>query len=299
MAKISFQSAPFGANNPSPLLNDFHTFRQRYLCSPLSGIIVSISANMSQSLSGKIAIVTGGSRGLGRGIALELAKRGANVAITFNSATAEADRVADEVRHLGREAIVVQARGNDREAPARIVAAVVEKWGHIDVIINNAGAGDDALLEDLTHELWDKIFETNLTLPTFLLKAALPHLGSTPRVVNISSVAARTGPAYMSAYAASKAALEGITRVWARELGQKHNLTANCVNPGPIATDMWLRDSEPAVLQAAEVGIKATPAAPRIAEVDEIAQIVAFLSEGASRWSTGSVVNANGGLTFV
>lgn len=179
------------------------------------------------------------------------------------------------------------------------MAAAVQKFGHIDVIVNNAGAGDDALLSDLTHDLFDKVMDANLRMPTFILKEALPHLGKAPRIVNVSSVAARAGTAYMTAYAASKAALEGATRVWASELGQKYNATVNCINPGPIATDMWLRDTDAEVLAVWDEKMKETPAAPRIATVDDVAQIVAFLCEEASRWSTGSVVNANGGLLFV
>jgi 3-oxoacyl-[acyl-carrier protein] reductase len=254
---------------------------------------------MAQSLLDKVAIVTGGSRGLGAGIAWELAKRGVNIVITYNSAKAEADKVAKSIEDLGREVIVVHGRGTDRNAPEQIVAAAVKKWGHIDIIVNNAAAGDDALLQDLTHELWDNLLDTNLRMPTWLVKESLPHFGPAPRIVNISSVAARAGTAYMSAYAASKAALEGITRVWAAELGQKYNLTVNCVNPGPIATDMWLRDTEATVRADWDGTMKSTPAAPRIATPDDIAQIVAFLCEEGSRWSTGSTVNANGGLVFV
>ncbi|KAI5461028.1 putative gluconate 5-dehydrogenase [Mariannaea sp. PMI_226] len=254
---------------------------------------------MNNSLEGKVAIVTGSSRGLGAGIARELARRGANVVLTYNSARTEADKVAQSISDLGREAVVIQGQGTDRSAPERIVAAAVKKFGRIDIIINNAGAGDDALLEDLTHDLWDKLYDTNVRMPAFLVKESLPHLGPAPRIVNISSVAARAGSHYMSAYASSKAALEGITRVWAHELGHKYNATVNCVNPGPIATDMWLRDTDPSVLEEWDAKKKETPAAPRIATVDDVAQIVAFLSEEASRWSTGSVVNANGGLIFV
>ncbi|KAH7007496.1 putative gluconate 5-dehydrogenase [Ilyonectria destructans] len=254
---------------------------------------------MSESLQDKVAIVTGGSRGLGAGIAKELARRGSNIVITYNSSKFEAEKIAASITDMGRGAIVVQAKGTDRSAPERIIAATVEKWGRVDIIINNAGTGEDALLEDLTHEQWDKQFDTNLRLPTFLVKAALPYFGPAPRIVNISSISARAGTAYLGAYAATKAALEGITRVWAYELGQKYNATVNCVNPGPIATDMWLRDTEPGILAEYESKIKETPAAPRIATVDDIAQIVAFLSEEASRWSTGSVVNANGGMVFV
>jgi len=172
----------------------------------------------------------------------------------------------------------------------------VERWGHIDIIINNAGTGDDCLLQDMTHELWDKTLDCNLRFPTFLVKEALPHLGSKPRIVNISSVIARMGGSWTTAYCATKAALEGVTKVWALELGQKYGATVNCVNPGPVATDMWLRDTAPEVLEEWDTKMKETPAAPRIADVDDIAQIVAFLSEEGSRWSTASTINANGGM---
>ena len=254
---------------------------------------------MSASLLDKTAIVTGASRGLGKGIAIELAKRGANIVITYNAASKEAESVSKAIEDLGSKVIVVHGPGTDPNTPQAVVRAAVEAFGKIDIIVNNAGTGDDCLLKDLTHELYDKILATNLKLPAFLLKAALPHLGASPRVVNISSIAARAGPSYMTAYASSKAALEGATRVWASELGKDYNVTVNCVNPGPIATDMWLRDTEQAVLDEWDVKMKETPAAPRIATVDDVAQIVAFLCEEGSRWCTGSVVNANGGLLFV
>ena len=252
-----------------------------------------------QSLKGRVAIVTGGSRGIGAGIATELSKRGANVLITYNSASVQAEEVISKIKSFGSEAIGVQASGSDRDSPRRIVAAAVERWGHIDIIINNAGAGDDCLLQDMTHELWDKILDCNLRFPTFLVKEAMPHFGTAPRIVNVSSVIARMGGSYSTAYCATKAALEGVTKVWALELGHKYGATVNCVNPGPVATDMWLRDTDPEVLKEWDTKMKETPAAPRIAEVDDIAQVVAFLSEEASRWSTGSTVNANGGLCFV
>lgn len=252
-----------------------------------------------KSLQGKNAIITGGSRGIGAGVALELGKRGANVLITYNKASAQASEIINQLKGLGVDAEGIQASGSDRDSPRRIVAKVVEKWGHVDIIINNAGAGDDALLQDLTHELWDKIIDCNLRFPTFLVREAIPHFGAAPRIVNVSSVIARMGGSYTTVYCATKAALEGVTKVWAQELGQKYNATVNCVNPGPVKTDMWLRDTEQAVLDEWETKMKEIPAGARIAEVDDIAQIVAFLSEEASRWSTGSTVNANGGLCFV
>ncbi|KAJ6086809.1 hypothetical protein N7467_005723 [Penicillium canescens] len=256
-------------------------------------------ASTFKSLQDRVAIVTGGSRGIGAGIAIELGKRGANVLITYNQASTQAKAVISQLQTLGVSAEGVQASGSDRGSPQRIVAKAVETWGHIDIIINNAGTGDDALLSDLTHELWDKVLDCNLRFPTFLLKEAMAHFGTAPRIVNVSSVIARMGGSYSTAYCATKAALEGVTKVWAQELGQKYGATVNCVNPGPVKTDMWLKDTEQTVLDEWDAKMNEIPAGARIAEVDDIAQIVAFLSEEGSRWSTGSTVNANGGLCFV
>ena len=174
----------------------------------------------------------------------------------------------------------------------------MQKWGHIDIIIINTGIGDDCLLKDMNHELWDRIFDCNLRFPTFLVKESLSHLGISPRIVNVARVIARMGGSYTTAYCATKAALEGITKVWALKLGQEYHLTVNCVNPGPVATDLRLKDTDPAVLEVFDTKVKETPAAPRIENVGDIAQIVACLSEEESRWSTGSTVNANGSFVF-
>jgi NAD(P)-dependent dehydrogenase (short-subunit alcohol dehydrogenase family) len=254
---------------------------------------------MSKTLAGRIAIVTGGSRGIGAGIALELAIRGANILITYNAAFALATATIAQLHAQGVEAIAVQASGSDRTALQRIVAAARQKWGRIDIIINNAAAGDACLLENLTPEIWEKIHDSNLRFPTFLVQAALPLLGASPRIVNISSVMARMGGQYSSAYCASKAGLEGITKVWAAELGHKYGATVNCVNVGPTATDMWNSYEDLAAVAEWTIRVKQTPAAPRIATVDDIAQIVGFLTEERSRWTTGSTVNANGGMCFV
>lgn len=255
----------------------------------------------SQSLAGKSAIVTGASRGLGAAIATELAKRGASILITYNSARDDAQKIAEEIQQLGNQAVIVQAGSSDRETPSRVVQAAVENFGKIDIMVNNAGLATDCALQNVTQEFWDEIYDVNVRLPTFLMQAALPHLGPAPRIVNISSIAARAGYNSTSVYSSSKAALEGLTRAWAAELGQKYNATVNCVNPGVIATkENWVDEvGDPGDVQYWEALIKGTPAAPRIGTTDDVAQIVAFLCEERSRWCTGSVVNANGGLVPV
>lgn len=254
---------------------------------------------IARTLAGRNAIVTGGSRGIGAGIALELGKLGANVLITYEKATQAAEETVRLIKDFGVDAIALQASGLEAESPEKIVKAVVEKWGKVDIIVNNAGIGDDILLQDLSEDELDRHLAINLKMPIFLTKAAIPHFGQAPRIVNVSSVSARMGGEYGTAYCASKAALEGATKVLAVEIGQKYNATVNCVNPGPVDTDLWRRTA-PEVRQYWETEkAKDTPAAARIGTVDDVAQIVMFLCHEQSRWCTGSTICANGGMLFV
>ncbi|KAF9639252.1 gluconate 5-dehydrogenase [Lasiodiplodia theobromae] len=254
----------------------------------------------TRTLQGKVAIVTGGSRGIGRGIALELANRGANVLITYASSKAQAEEVTREIRALGVDSIAVAAAGTDRTAPQAIVKAVADKWGTIDIIVNNAATGGEFGLLETTTELFETQTTVNLWFPLFLIKEAVPYFGPAPRIVNMSSIYARSGHSGCLVYSACKGAMESATRSLARELGHKYNATVNCVNPGPVNTDLWAKAVEtPEAQKFWEAAIQDTPAAPRVAEVDDVAQIIAFLCEERSRWTTGSVVNANGGMLFV
>ncbi|OJJ98614.1 hypothetical protein ASPACDRAFT_1857134 [Aspergillus aculeatus ATCC 16872] len=254
-----------------------------------------------KSLQGKNAIITGASRGIGRGIAHELAHRGANILLTYQSAHAQAEEVvSDLIQRQGVDALAVQAEGSDIDAPSRIVRAAVERWGGtIDIIVNNAGARDDYAFEEMSHAAWEAQLATNLRFPVFLIKEATPYFGKAPRIVNFSSSYARDGHPGCAAYVAAKGAIESLTRSLATELGHKYNATVNCVSPGPVDTELWQRSiSDAEVRKDWERVVKSTPAAPRVADVDDIAQVVAFLVEEGSRWVTGSVVNANGGLLF-
>ncbi|KAH8693057.1 dehydrogenase with different specificitie [Talaromyces proteolyticus] len=254
---------------------------------------------MSKSLAGRNAIVSGGSRGIGKGIALELAKRGANVLITYEKSAKAAEGVVEQIEKLGTKGMALQASCLDIKSPGKIVKALVEAWGKIHIIINNAGIGDDIFLEDLTESDFDRHIIINVRMPIFLVKAAMQFFGEAPRIVNVSSIMARVGSPQATAYTASKSALEGVTKVLAIELGHKYGATVNCVNPGPVETDMWLQtDKDVRDMWEANKAAE-TPAAPRIGTVDDIAQIVAFLSEEQSRWTTGSTVCANGGMVCV
>jgi NAD(P)-dependent dehydrogenase (short-subunit alcohol dehydrogenase family) len=160
---------------------------------------------------------------------------------------------------------------------------------------NSAALGIDANLDEVTEELFQTHFDTNVKGPIFLTKAVIPHIAKGGRVVFVSSAAARLGVAGQTVYGATKAANESCARVWAKELGQSHGITVNCVNPGPVATDQW-QESDDQFRQDMQPLIESTPAAARIAEVDDIAPLVAFLCTDDARWATGSVLCANGGL---
>lgn len=146
------------------------------------------------SLTNKVAIVTGGSRGIGAGIAKELAKRGAKVLLTYGSAAKAADDVVSAIKSAGGEAVALKADCMDKEAPAMVIKKTVEAFdGGIDIIVNNAGAGDECYLKDVTYEHYDKVFTTNVRFPMFLVKESLPYLRKGGRIVNIGSVVSREG----------------------------------------------------------------------------------------------------------
>lgn len=146
------------------------------------------------SLTNKVAIVTGGSRGIGAGIAKELANRGAKVLLTYASASKAADDVVNAIKTAGGEAIAIQADCMNKESPAMVIRKTVEAFdGGIDIIINNAGAGDECYLKDVTYEHYDKVFTTNVRFPMFLVKESLPYLRKGGRIVNIGSVVSREG----------------------------------------------------------------------------------------------------------
>ncbi|KAK2601152.1 hypothetical protein N8I77_010622 [Diaporthe amygdali] len=252
-------------------------------------------------LTGKTAIVTGASRGMGSAIAILLGKRGANVVVNYVSESSR--RRAEEVVHRiesnenKSRAIACQADiSKTSELPKLAEAALsISQSSEINILVHNAALGLEANLVDVTEEFYLNHFNTNVKAAIFLTKEVLPHIPRGGRIVFVSSAAARLGVAGQTVYAATKAADEALVRVWAKELGQSHGLTVNAVNPGPVATDQWFASDE-AFLRDMQPLIDATPAAARVGEVDDIAPLVAFLCSEDARWTTGSVLSANGGL---
>ncbi|KAF2707423.1 NAD(P)-binding protein [Pleomassaria siparia CBS 279.74] len=251
------------------------------------------------TLQGKVSIVSGSSRGIGASLALELARRGAKVTIVYTSPKSEAlakDLVA-KIASLenGSQSITVQADLSKVDAGEKIVAATLGAFGNqIDILVNNAGVMFDKSIHDSTAEDYAAIFDVNVRGPLLLVKAVVPHLKAPGRIINISSVGARCGFERMALYSASKAALEGMTRGLAAELGGD-GTTVNAVEPGPTESDML--DDVPK--EIVELQLKTTPVQHRHGTGNDIAQVVAFLASEESRWISGQTISASGGYLML
>jgi len=237
-------------------------------------------------LIGKIALVTGASRGIGRAVALTLAAAGADVAVNFRVARAEADSLADEIEKLGRRCLTIQADVSKGPEVERLVSAVQTELGPVSVLVNNAGIARLQPLEEITEVDWDEVVDVNLKSAFLMIQACLPDFRRQKwgRIVNISSVAAQLGGIVGPHYAASKAGLHGLTHYYARALA-KEGITANSVAPALIETDM-IADNPAATPDLIPIG--------RIGQVQEVADVVMLaVSNG---YLTGQTLSVNGGL---
>lgn len=254
----------------------------------------------AQTLHGKVAIVTGATRGIGASIGLDLAKRGANVCITYTSESSEkkANELISQVEKLtnGARMVSVRADAADEQSPARIVEVTTKAFGkHIDILVNNAAIEIHPALDKVTKEDFNRVYHINVLHPLLLNQAVLPYLRQPGRVINVSSVGARIGIPQMSLYASSKAALEGLTRSLAAELGKEvEGTTVNAIAPGPIVSDML--DGIPDEVKNAQRD--ATPVAKRFGEPNEVANVVAWLASPEASWISGQVLNVSGGWTM-
>jgi len=245
------------------------------------------------TMNDKVAIVTGGSSGIGHAIALGLASRGVRVLITGRRATALDGVTAGQDDIAGLVADV-----SDPIAAERTVATAIDRWGRLDILVNNAGAGALLPLRDVTVHHINKIFATNVTGPSLLVAAAIPHLQSTRGViVNISSTFGHKPGAQLSHYAASKAALEHLTRCWALELAPE-GIRVNAVAAGPTQSGALTGMMGLSVDQAAAVEEAERQQIPlgRRGNPDDVARWVVLLADPASEWVTGQVIAVDGGL---
>ena len=240
-------------------------------------------------LRGRIALVTGGSRGIGRAVALALAKAGADVAVNYRNREREAAAAVDAIHAEGRRAVAIAADVAKREAVAAMVAEVETVLGPVDVLVNNAGIAKVRGLDDLTEEDFDAAIATNLKSAYLCTAAVLPGMRARRwgRIVNISSLAARAGGAVGVHYNASKAGLEGLTRGYAARLAGE-GITVNAVAPGLIDTEMAAPLKEAGHAARIPVGRFGTPG--------EVADVVTMLVGNA--FMTGQTIAVNGGLLF-
>jgi 3-oxoacyl-[acyl-carrier protein] reductase len=244
--------------------------------------------------AGRTALVTGGSRGIGRAIVQRLAQEGAKVAFVYHSNASAAEQVVSELAQQNCTAAAYQADVRSKAAADEVVSKVVETWGKLDILVNNAGVIRDTLLAMMTEDQWKEVIDTNLTSVFNFCQASTRPMMSARygRIINMSSVASEFGNKGQANYAASKGGIEGFTKCLATELASR-NVTINAVAPGFIETDMTV-----AVRNAAEAEIKKRIPAKRLGKPDDIANAVTFLAAEESSYITGQVLRVDGGLTL-
>ena len=243
-------------------------------------------------LSEKVALVTGGSRGIGRSISLHLARCGAAVAINYNKSNAEAESLNAQIESEGGTAIAVQGDIREPADVERVAQTTVDQLGRLDILVNNAGFNRDTLILRMSLQDWDEVMDLNLRAVFLCTKAVLrpmmkQHWG---RIINIGSVSGLAGNAGQANYAAAKSGLIGFTRAVAREMGSR-NITSNLVAPGLVITELT-KDIRPEIV----AGVKQRLLIDRMGKPEDVAAYVVFLASEEAGYITGQVLTVDGGL---
>ncbi len=245
-------------------------------------------------LDGKVAVVTGGSRGIGRAVAVALAREGAKVVINFAGNVTAANSVLEEITGAGGEAMLCQANVSNGEAVEAMIKAALDKFGHIDILVNNAGITRDNLLARMKEEDWDAVMNTNLKGIFLCTKAVARSMMKqrSGKIINMSSVIGLTGNAGQGNYAAAKAGVIGFTKSMAKELASR-NVTVNAIAPGFITTDMTHVLSDDI-----KAGLSEKIPLGRLGAPEDVAHAVVFLASDAANYITGQTINIDGGMVI-
>lgn len=246
-------------------------------------------------LDGKVALVTGASRGIGRAVALELARQGAKVTVNYNASIKAAEEVVTLIRAHGGEAQAVMADVSNFNRAQELVKSTIDNFGGLDILVNNAGITRDMLIMMMSEEDWDAVQNTNLKSTFNCSKAAVRHMMRKRfgRIINITSVAGQMGNAGQTNYSASKAGQIGFTKALAREVAAR-NITVNGIAAGYIDTDIWNtvpEEAQQAALSIIPLGRKGQP--------EEIAYAVAFLASDQAAYITGQILGVDGGMAMM
>ncbi|NHN85100.1 glucose 1-dehydrogenase [Acetobacter musti] len=244
-------------------------------------------------LSGKVAIVTGASKGIGAGIARALAAEGAAVIVNYASSKAGADAVVTAITDSGGKAFAVQGDVSRRADAQALVDAAISQFGRLDILVNNSGVYEFASIEEITEEHFHRLFDVNVLGTLLTTQAAVKHLEGGGSVINISSVVSRVTPPNSAVYTGTKGAIDAITGSLARELGPKQ-IRVNAINPGLIETEGTRAAS--VVGSEMEQAIIAQTPLGRSGQVQDIAPLAVFLASDDARWLTGETLIASGGL---
>ncbi|BCB03321.1 3-oxoacyl-[acyl-carrier-protein] reductase [Bacillus sp. KH172YL63] len=246
------------------------------------------------NLEGKVALVTGASRGIGREIALELARKGCNVVVNYAGSEAKANEVVDEIKSIGKEAIAVQCNVSDSESVQDMVKKTISEFGSIDILVNNAGITKDNLLMRMKENEWDDVININLKGVFLCTKAVTRQMMKqrSGRIINISSIVGVSGNAGQANYVAAKSGVIGLTKTTAKELAPR-GITVNAIAPGFISTDMT--DELPEDVRTEM--LKQIPLS-RFGAPEDIAQVVSFVASDAASYMTGQTLHIDGGMVM-
>ncbi|KAJ3533938.1 hypothetical protein NM208_g7759 [Fusarium decemcellulare] len=242
------------------------------------------------SLTGKVVLVTGGSKGIGKAVVERVAAEGANVVINYASDSAAANEVVEKIG--SDKALAVQADVSSVSEIEKLVKAAVDRFGRIDVLMPNAAAAPMNDLESTTEEMFDRSYNMNVKGPYFLVQKAVPHMPRDGRVILVSSGVlhqSQVAPRYLL-YASTKGSIEQMTRILAKDLGANHGITVNAIAPGPTATELFFKGKTQELVDS----IAAFSPLNRLGRPEEIASLAAFLAGPSSSWVSGQVIGANG-----